>query len=190
MVLWLILAVLLFGSGAVLGFFSTLFWIIVVLTILGVILWILFQTPRVTKELVEEQKQAYRKNPVGVVISFIVIAVVIILWLVTRQQNSSTEISNTRDVTYQQQVGTIDYQSTKGYTFPEANRTVFKQNCIKEAGQELAGYSQSYCSCALNYLELNYSFKEFLNMEQAYVKTKQLPQGMVDAGTVCLNKVR
>lgn len=188
MVLWLILAVLLFGSGAVLGFFSTLFWIIVVISILGVVLWILFQTPRITKELVDEQKEAYRKHPVGVVFSFIIIAGFIIFWLITKQQNDSSGISTTEKLLKGQQTKTVDYQSLKGYAFPQVNRTAFTQSCIKEAGPEAAGISKAYCSCILIYIELNYSFKEFLRIEQEYLKTKKFPPDITAAINNCVNR--
>lgn len=188
LVLWLILAVLLFGSGAVLGFFSTLFWIIVVISLICVGIWFIYQTPRITSELVEEQKAAYRKHPLGVILSFIIIGVLIIFWLMSTQGSNSSNVSNTVELPQYQQTRTqvVDYQSLKGYTFPEANRTAFKQSCVREAGSELAGISQSYCSCLLKYFELNYSFKEFLNIEKQYLKTGQFPPDVVVAANSCI----
>lgn len=80
----------------------------------------------------------------------------------------------------------IDYQSVKGYAFPEINQSAFKQSCIKEAGPEAAGISQAYCSCILKYIELNYSFKEFLRIEQEYLKTNKFPQDIVAAMSKCV----
>lgn len=194
LVLWLILAVLLFGSGAVLGFFSALFWIIVVIAIIIGIIWFLAQTPKVAIEIVEEQKAAYRKHPVGVIISFIILGVLIIFWLASTQGNHSAEVSNTGTLMQYQQtnqqptIKKIDYQSMKGYTFPEINRSAFKQNCVKEAGSELAAISQSYCSCLLKYFELNYSFKEFLGIEQQYIKTGKFPPDVTIAINRCVGK--
>lgn len=190
MVLWLILAVLLFGSGAVLGFFSALFWTIVILVMIALVIWILIRTPRVakevTQELIEEQKVEYRKRPLKVIFTYIFFIIIIAFWLLSKLSNNSIETGSTELYGQNQDKKLFDSQSIKGYSYPEVNRNVFLQNCVKEAGQELAGISQAYCSCALNYLESNYSFKEFIKIEQAYSKTNQIPQPMSDAMQYCV----
>lgn len=73
--LLLILAVLLFGSGAVLGFFSVLFWIIVGLILIIAVIWFIFQTPKIVSGVVEEQRAAYIKHPIGILFSLIILAI-------------------------------------------------------------------------------------------------------------------
>lgn len=181
----LIIAILIFGSGAVVGFFTTLFWIIAGIAVVIGIIWIIFQIPSVVKEGIEEQKIAYKKHPIGIILSLIVIAVAIFIWLLSREGTHSSRTNNPENLL--QQTNSIDYQSLRGYAFPEVNRSAFTESCIKEAGSELAGVSRSYCLCLLNYLELNYSFKEFLNVEQEYLRTGEFPPPFTAAVNSCVD---
>src|SRR5215217_3676134 len=90
--LWLILAVLLFGSGAVLGLFSWIFWIIVAVAGLVLVIWFVASLPRMGKSIVEEDieatKKAYRNHPTLTAVFWALLALFFV-WLITALQQPS-----------------------------------------------------------------------------------------------------
>lgn len=201
----LIVCILLFGAGSVLGFFSIIFWLLVGISIVAGIIWLIKQTPTIVKEEIEEQKIAFKKHPNAVIVVIFFVVGFFLLWLIAyvskeqgsinpypTKQNTNNYVPGltTTEVSSQSQTEKVDYQSKKGYAFPIANRNEFIQSCVKDAGSELKTVSSEYCTCALKYLELNYSFNELKSMEQEYIKTNKLPKGLTDAFTTCLNKLR
>lgn len=191
LLLYLILAVLLFGSGAVLGFFSTLFWIIVILAIIIGGIWFLIQMPKaikeVAKEEVDEFKEGYskfksdplgfKKHPVYAPI-FWGICLIIFLWLI---------ISLTTQSDNEIKVNTQSFPQMVKNKFPEENRNLFLKNCIQSA--DGIQNAETYCSCALENIEANYTLSQFAQMEATYTRTNSLPEGLKNAFEQCINKV-
>ena len=196
LLLYLILAVLLFGSGAVLGFFSTLFWIIVIIAIIIGGIWFLSQMPRAIKEVAKEEvnefKGEYRKfksDPLGFkkhpiyAPIFWGICLIIFLWLIISLMTQSD--NKTKVNTQSLDISTPQIVKNK---FPEENRNLFLKNCIKSA--DGVQNAETYCSCALENIEANYTLSQFAQMEATYTRTNSLPEGLKNAFEQCINKVK
>lgn len=192
LLLYLILAVLLFGSGAVLGFFSTLFWIIVIIAIIIGGIWFLSQMPKAIKEVakgeVDELKEGYSKfksDPLGFkkhriyAPIFWGICLIIFLWLI---------ISLTTQSDNEIKVNTQSFPQMVKNKFPEENRDLFLKNCIKST--DGVQNAEIYCSCALENIEANYTLSQFAQMEAAYTRTNSLPEGLKNAFEQCINEVK
>lgn len=180
----LILAVLLFGSGAVLGFFSTVFWIIVAVVIVIGLIWFIYQTPKIVSGVVEEQKVAYRKHPIGVILSFIIIVVVIIFWLISTQGNLSSNTSNTGGtgnlLQYQQPPTSV----SKVNEYPPEKRQAFMKSCLITKGA-----NQAYCSCALTYFETTFTIEEVHQLNLKYQESGVMPDELKAGFYFCRNKL-
>jgi len=127
MALWLILAVLLFGSGAVLGFFSTIFWIIVAIVVIIGLIWFIVFLPKIGKEIIreeiEETKLGFKKHPIYASI-FWIIAAVFFIWLMVAwlsQSNSRNEINIQPVIQEGSSNKKLDYQKAReaGYSDKE-----------------------------------------------------------------------
>lgn len=88
MVELLILAVLLFGVGAVLGFLDSLIWLILAILVICFIIWLISKIPSIATNVIEDQKEAYKEHPTGVIISTIMLVIFVILLFIYRDSLS------------------------------------------------------------------------------------------------------
>ena len=166
---------MLFGAGAVLGFFSTLFWIIVGVTlIIGLLLFIRF-IPNTF---------------------FYILVVIFLFWLIfaSSHQSNNNSVVNLNQPQISptiQQEEIINYKKfdaegarADGYTseqiqeylaqhpnahvYPEDNRNLFLTNCYKTSENNTKS-----CNCLLNYFEARYSLDEFAQIDAEYAKNQK-----------------
>lgn len=58
--LLIIVAVLLFGASAVLGFFELLFWLFVLALVIFAVIWIISQMHKAVEETISEEKETFK----------------------------------------------------------------------------------------------------------------------------------
>ena len=74
--------------------------------------------------------------------------------------------------------GKSSSSSSAGGAYPARVVSQFKTSCVAEAktvSQASAGAIDTYCGCAIAYIEAHLSFSEFLATEQAEIKLQQAP---------------
>lgn len=209
--LLIIIAILLFGSGVVLGFFSTIFWIIVAITVIAGLIWFVVSLPKIGKDIVQDEvntiKKGYQKHPTYTVI-FWIIGIIFFLWLIIAWRNQSSN-ATVIDTQFQPYISTTPQEEVKQYemnlekaraagatdeqiqevlqsrpdvhVYPDINRDAFLTNCYKESENNITA-----CTCLLAYFEARYTIDEFLQIEDEYVKTQKYPEAMINAMQYCV----
>lgn len=198
--LFLILVVLLFGAGTVMGFFSTVFWIVFWISI-AILVW---KISAITIEDEKKQiKEGFDKHPY-IAMTFWAFALAFLIFVVGSYivdfstdsnpvDNSGVKVTplNTNTVQTKQH---IDEKNTQivSYQYPNNVRSQFLTSCNENATDldidtELI---TGYCRCSLNFIQERYSFEEFAKAEIQYVQTGQLPELMVESAEYCLNQIQ
>ncbi len=192
MFLLIIIAILLFGSGAVLGFFSTIFWIIVAIAVIIGLIWFIFSLPKMGKEGVKEIKLGYKKHPIYATL-FWGSCLIFFLWLIIAwmtQSSNKTNGNNATPIFYNStstnQGTSINTHATSTQTL-DSFKTSYQREFIKSCESVAGGTNVNslLCTCVASYMVTNYNNVQLTGISAKGKISGKVPQEITNAVNSC-----